>query len=170
MPKLVRGSIQKKTSCCTPFFTLTNNHFMQLKKYSKNFKEDSANTTKAKFSHSRPHVVKLVSKPVLFLWFGLPDRSTCFNSAILSYNSPPHSIFLQRMTGNKLKDAFLIRAGLQVDGRDLFWVWNGYYYEVLVQTKMNEQGVIYEVLSLLSYPNPTMQTYSLKQRVQYVRP
>ena len=39
---------------------------MQLKKYSKNFKEDSANTTKAKFSHSRPHVVKLVSKPVLF--------------------------------------------------------------------------------------------------------
>ena len=74
------------------------------------------------------------------------------------------------MTGNKLKDAFLIRVGLQVDGRDLFWVWNGHYYEVLVQTKMNEQGVIYEVLSLLSYPNATMQTYSLKQRVQYVRP
>ena len=63
MPKLVRGSIPKNIMPHT-IFKLTNNTSMQLEKYSKKFKEDNANTTKAKFSNKRPDIVKLVSKPV----------------------------------------------------------------------------------------------------------
>ena len=73
--------------------------------------------------------------------------------------------------GKKLTISFLIPVGLQVDGLNMFWAWNGYYYEVLKQTnEVGEYGGSYEIVALSDYPKRVMQNYSLRQRIRVVSP